>query len=88
MPATIRIRKLPANCDVERLLRLCACFGEVSDFKRVGEEAAAPGNGDVSVSSTAIVDVVFDEKEDAMAAVGNMEGMQFEGRFLTVLLKQ
>ncbi|KAG5504896.1 hypothetical protein JKF63_04342 [Porcisia hertigi] len=81
MTTSIRIRSLPATYSAEKLLRLCACFGEVTGFTAVGEDE--PGG-----STSATADVSFEEKEDALAAVMNMEGMEFDGAFLRAFVRQ
>ncbi|KAG5479017.1 hypothetical protein LSCM1_02859 [Leishmania martiniquensis] len=80
MVSSIRIQGLPATYSVEKLLRLCACFGEVTAFTPVGEDGAGE-------SAAAAADVDFEEKNDALAAAANMEGMEFEGVFLRVLVR-
>ncbi|KAK7196529.1 RNA recognition motif (RRM, RBD, or RNP domain) [Novymonas esmeraldas] len=77
MATSIRVRNLPATYSSEQLLRLCACFGEVAAFTPVGEDGEAGGGA-------ATADVAFEEKEDALAAAANMEGMEFAGVFLRV----
>lgn len=73
MSATIRVEGLPSKYSAEDLLRLCACFGEVTDFSSAGAAAAK---------------VTFEERDDAVAAAANMEGMEFSGAFLRVALQQ
>ncbi|KAG5505377.1 hypothetical protein GH5_03396 [Leishmania sp. Ghana 2012 LV757] len=81
MVTSIRIRSLPATYSAEKLLRLCACFGEVTAFTPVDENGAYG-------SAAATADVAFEEKNDALAAAANMEGMEFDGVFLRVLVRQ
>ncbi|KAL7702484.1 RNA recognition motif(a.k.aRRM RBD or RNP domain) [Lotmaria passim] len=83
MSTTIRIRSLPPTFDEEELLRLCACFGEVVEYRAAGDS-----DGATSGSGGAAADVTFEEHEDAVAAAANMEGMEFSGRFLRVFVKQ
>ncbi|KPI87576.1 hypothetical protein ABL78_3327 [Leptomonas seymouri] len=80
MSTTIRIRSLPAKYSEEKLLRLCACFGEIVDYNAVGEGEGA--------NVTAAADVTYEERDDALEAVANMEGMEFNGAFLRVFVKQ
>ncbi|KPA85593.1 hypothetical protein ABB37_00005 [Leptomonas pyrrhocoris] len=80
MSTTIRVRSLPTKYSEEELLRLCACFGEVVDYSAVGEGGGA--------SAAAAADVTYEEREDALAAAANMEGMEFNGAFLRVFVKQ
>jgi hypothetical protein len=80
MSATIRIRSLPIKYSEEDLLRLCACFGELVEFNVAGDTDGA--------NASAAVDVTYEEKEDAVAAAANMEGMEFSGTFLRVFVKQ
>lgn len=69
MSTAIRIRNLPSTHTEEAVLRLCASFGEVVEYKPVAADSS-------------IVEVRFEEKEDAQDAAANIEGMEFDGNYL------
>ncbi|PBJ71160.1 hypothetical protein BCY84_17498 [Trypanosoma cruzi cruzi] len=81
MSSQISIRCLPSNFDAQSLLRLCSSFGDVASF-----EPRSSGTGNEE-GKECTADVQFEEAEDALAAAGNMNGMEFGGKHLRVFVK-
>ncbi|EPY30342.1 hypothetical protein STCU_04114 [Strigomonas culicis] len=77
MSYRVRISNAKLEDGEEELLRLCASFGEIIDYKVLN----APTPRDAPS-----VDVVYAEQEDADDAIGNMTGMEFHGVFLKAIL--
>lgn len=75
----VRVANVPADlAHGDALARLCASFGEVVHLCAVDErrvDGAKSANG-------VTVDVGFEERDDALAAAGNLDGMEFGGSFL------
>lgn len=91
MSSTICIRSLPAKHSAEELLRLCACFGDVVDYHAAADDEGKRTTTTTAAATTAAAgaaEVTFEEREDALAAAANMEGMEFDGAFLRVFVKQ
>ncbi|CCW61940.1 unnamed protein product [Phytomonas sp. EM1] len=86
MSYNIRIRNLPDKYDEDALLRLCASFGEVISYKQIGSGTLKKHNTYASETNKGVctVEVTFEEEDDARVAAGNMEGMEFSGRYLRV----
>ncbi|CCW66283.1 unnamed protein product [Phytomonas sp. Hart1] len=84
MSYSVRIRNLPNKHDEDALLRLCASFGEVIGYKLVGKGTLKRHRTDDREINEEVctVEVTFEEENDAKAAAGNMEGMEFGGKFL------
>lgn len=80
MSRRICIRCLPPAFDENSLLRICSSFGEVTDFDRRTTTTAK--------KEESVVEVGFEEADDAIAAAGNMNGMEFSGEFLRVFVKR
>ncbi|KAH9600473.1 RNA recognition motif domain [Trypanosoma melophagium] len=80
MSGRICIRSLSSDYDEQSLLRICASFGDINAFDTRGSAG--------TIDSECTAEVQYEEAEDAVAAAGNMNGMEFGGRYLRVFLKR
>nr|CCC48846.1 conserved hypothetical protein [Trypanosoma vivax Y486] len=64
--------------DEQALLRICSSFGDITDFSLLNSTSGS--------TTECAFQVEYEEAEDAVAAAGNMNGMEFDGSHLRVFV--